>query len=167
METQKIRIQRVPVEQKSVLRQLLEFCSYDFSIYDQADVNELGYFGYKWLDRYWSEEGRIPYFIRAVGKLAGFVLVGHYRPKDAIDKIWSVNEFFIMQKYRRQGIGRYVASYIFDKFRGSWEVNQIYSNDISRFFWEQVISEYTGCKYTKNRAFKDGFERQFIFFDNS
>ena len=41
------------------------------------------------------------------------------------------------------------------------------SNDVSRVFWERVISTYTGGEYEKARQFSDGFDRQFITFDNS
>jgi hypothetical protein len=68
-----ITIEKIPIEQKSVLRQLMEFCNYDFSIYDQADVNAYGYFGYERIDHYWTDAGRTPYFIKIDGKYAGFV----------------------------------------------------------------------------------------------
>lgn len=39
------------------------------------DVNEYGLFDYKYLDYYWTEGGRFPFFIMESGKLTGFVLV--------------------------------------------------------------------------------------------
>ena len=167
MQARNITIEKIPIERKSVLRQLMELCNYDFSIYDQADVNDYGFFGYERIDHYWTDEGRMPYFIKVDDKYAGFVLVGHYTPKTATSAIWAINEFFIMKKYRRQGIGRHVARYVFEKYKGAWEVSQIYSNDVSRFFWEDVISEYTANGYEKRRQHKDGADRQCIYFDNS
>jgi len=167
MQGQDITIEEISIDQKSVLRQLMEFCNYDFSPYDQADVNDYGFFGYEWIDHYWTDKGRMPYFIKVDGKYAGFVLVGHYTPKHATSPIWTINEFFVMKKYRRHGIGTYVARTLFERYRGAWKVSQIYSNDVSRFFWERVISEYTGRDYEKKQRFEDGFDRQFITFDNS
>ena len=72
----------VSLEQKEILRNLLEKYDYEFSQWDLRDVNENGLFGYEYLDNYWTEENRWAYFIRADGKLAGFVMVNDY-PKPA------------------------------------------------------------------------------------
>lgn len=162
-----VTIERIPVEHKSVLRQLMELYDYDFSEYSGTDVNEHGLYGYGRVDHYWTAESRIPYFIKVYGKHAGFVLVGHYVPEGATSAIWTINEFFVMRKYRRQGIGTWVAHRVFDRHRGAWEVSQVWSNDISRVFWERAISDYTGGAYEKRRQFADGFDRQFITFDNT
>jgi len=61
-----------------------------------------------------------------------------------------------MRKYRRQGLGKYVAVSIFDRYRGEWVVSQIYSNDVSRTFWEKIISDYTGGHYEKREPSKTG-----------
>ena len=53
-----------------LLRQLLEFYCYDFSEYLETDVNEHGKFEYQYLDSYWIESGRHPYFIKVEGKYA-------------------------------------------------------------------------------------------------
>ena len=66
-----IRIEPVPAAQKSVLRQMLELYLYDFSEFSKEDLAENGYFGYTYLDAYWQEAGRFPFFIRADGRLAG------------------------------------------------------------------------------------------------
>ena len=121
-----VTIERIPVEHKSVLRQLMELYDYDFSEYAQTDVNKHGYYGYGRVDHYWTAESRLPYFIKVEGKHAGFVLVGHYVPEGATSPIWAINEFFIMRKYRRQGLGAYVAHQVFDMHRGPWTVNQVW-----------------------------------------
>jgi len=58
-----MNIEIIPVEkdQKEILRNLLEKYEYDFSQYNQRDVNNLGLFGYDYLDNYWTEENRFPF----------------------------------------------------------------------------------------------------------
>ncbi|MGN0479267.1 MAG: GNAT family N-acetyltransferase, partial [Hominenteromicrobium sp.] len=75
-----MKLELVPVlkEEKEILRNLMEKYDYEFSQYDNRDVNTLGLFGYDYFDCYWTEEGRYPFFIKADGKLAGFVMVGNY-----------------------------------------------------------------------------------------
>jgi predicted acetyltransferase len=167
-------IQIVPVEldQKSILRQLLELYLYDFSEYDDAELDEHGRYGYEYLDHYWIEEGRHPFFIRVAadgggGKLAGFVLVNSHSFVLEDPEAKSIAEFFVMRKYRRRGIGQYVATQVFDRFPGKWEVDQHEGNRPSYLFWETVIDAYTGRQYNKEELANEHLVGQAITFDNS
>jgi len=141
-----IEIKKASIEEKSILRNLLELYQYDFSEFDGSDIDEHGLFGYKYLDHYWTEDNRYPFIIRVNGKLAGFVLV-----RDLINTdntiTHCISEFFIMRKYRRQGIGKTVAQKVFDMFPGYWSVAQIEQNIPAQNFWRKVISEYTKGNY--------------------
>ncbi len=48
-----------------------------------------------------------------------------------------------MKRYRRKGIGKVMAFHIFDKFRGTWEIQQIPNNKDAISFWRNVVREYT------------------------
>ncbi len=52
-----------------------------------------------------------------------------------------------MQKYRRRGVGEYVATRLFDMFPGTWEVGEIASNVNAQAFWRKVIGRYKGGQY--------------------
>lgn len=146
-----IEIQEVPREDKSVLRALMELYLYDYSEFSGADVTEHGtYPGYPYLDHYWTEERRHPFFVRVDAKLAGFVLVrseltGTGEPSSALA------EFFIMRKYRRQSVGQQVATLIFDRFPGEWSVSHEDINPAAGQFWRHVIGDYTGGQFTEHR----------------
>lgn len=144
-----IDIQKISIEDKSVLRNLLELYNYDFSEFGLEDVDEHGLYGYKYLDHYWTECGRYPYLIRVDGKLAGFVLVRTVIDEEQLgmNTYYSMCEFFIMKKYRHRGIGIYSASNIFDKHSGQWQVAQIEENKPAQAFWRKVISYYTSGDY--------------------
>ena len=60
--------------------------------------------------------------------LAGFVLVARYNYLTGLKDAWVLAEFFIMRKYRHQGIGLQAACLIFDRFVGNWQVAQITEN---------------------------------------
>jgi predicted acetyltransferase len=51
-------------------------------------------------------------------------------------------DFFILKKYRRQGIGQYVAYSLFDQFPGEWQVSEIAHNLPAQAFWRKIISRY-------------------------
>jgi predicted acetyltransferase len=63
---------------------------------------------------------------------------------------YNIAEFFILQKYRRKGVGTYVAQYIFDRFRGNWEVMQALSHKAAQMFWRKVIAQYTSGNYEES-----------------
>lgn len=92
-----MKLKKAGIEDKPLLRRLMELYRYDFSEYDGSDVSALGEYGYKYLDHYWTDRGRIPYLIVADGHWAGFALVRQVKSEPTT---WSMSEFFIMKKYR-------------------------------------------------------------------
>lgn len=138
-----IEITPIAETEKSVLRQLMELYNYDFSEYTKEDVDTHGFYGYTYLDHYWTEETRKPFFIKVDGHLAGFVLVGRFCKYTANTAAHSIQEFFVMRKYRGMDVGRFAAKYVFDFFKGEWEVRVLHENKPALPFWHKVIHEYT------------------------
>ncbi|MDQ6420454.1 GNAT family N-acetyltransferase [Paenibacillus sp. LHD-117] len=137
---------KVSFEKKAILRNLMELYQYDMSQFDadsDNDVNDYGLFDYKYLDHYWTEEGRHPFLVIFSGKLAGFVLIREITiAGDSVSK-FSIAEFFIMKKYRRQGIGKVVANKVFEMFKGNWSIAWLEKNVPAKSFWTRIISEYS------------------------
>lgn len=144
---------------------MMQLYSYDFSEYDNSDLDSHGNYDYPYLDHHWSENGRHPFVVRVDGKLAGFVLVN--KEGCLPESEWAIAEFFIMRKYRGKGIGKQVASNIFDQFRGKWEVHEIESNKPAHQFWRRVISDYTHEQYTETQFGANEFSGPIQCFDNT
>lgn len=68
----KIEVIEVDEKQKSILAHLIELYEYDFSEFNDRDVNEFGLYGYKYLDHYWTDTDRHPFFVVVDGSYAGF-----------------------------------------------------------------------------------------------
>ncbi|QQG44662.1 MAG: GNAT family N-acetyltransferase [Candidatus Roizmanbacteria bacterium] len=100
---------------------------------------------YKYLDSYFEEKDRYPFFIKVDGNVAGFVLVNNYSIVAKGAK--SIGEFFVEQKYRKQGVGKEAAKKVFDLFPGKWEIRQLHSNPQGQIFWRKVIKEYIDDNY--------------------
>lgn len=164
-----IQIEPILIEQKSVFIQLMNLYNYDFSEFEYTDINDYGYFNYSYTDHLWTESNRYPFFIRVDGKLAGFIIVknnSEQRLRYIDDKnAHHINEFFVMKKYRRNGVGSFAAKAAFDKFRGKWEVCQLPNNLPARKFWKSAISEYTQNDYQEHGNEND--EWVGFTFDNS
>lgn len=155
-----IEIQRVPYEQKSVLRNLMELCQHDYTEFSGHDLNEQGLYGYKYFDHYWTEPTRHPFLVRAAGKIAGFALVRELQ-EEGEPRFCSIAEFFIVRKYRSTGIGRQVAVEIFRSFPGKWHVAQTRENVAAQAFSKKVISAYTGGEY----AFREEEDQMVLEFE--
>jgi len=153
-----VDIKKVAEEEREILARLLELYEYDFSGYNDVDVNFLGLYGYTYLDYYWTENRRFPYFIKIDGKLAGFVMICDlcYVSKD-IDTLF-MSEFFVMKKYRRKGIGKSVAQEIFSMHSGKWELTVHPNNKGSQLFWEAVIKETVGENFIKHSNVEGVFD---------
>ncbi len=138
-------LELVPVlkEEKEILRNLMEKYDYEFSQYLDNDVNPLGLYGYDYFDCYWTEDTRHPFFIKADGKLAGFVMIGNYMEFFPGIATYSMAEFFVMYKYRRHGVGTFAATEAFKLFPGMWELRCHPKNTTSVYFWDKVIRENT------------------------
>ncbi len=138
------------IAHRAVVQNLLQFYMYDFSEYTNADVEEDGLFAvYPHLDKYWMDTAhRFPYLIMKEENYIGFVLVRLIGTDGGA--YFSIAEFFVMKKYRQQGIGNAVAKSIFDLHKGQWEVFQMQVNTPAQKFWTNVIAEYTNGKFTQH-----------------
>ena len=164
-----MEINIVPIlrEQKSVFIQLMNLYAYDFSEFENSDINEYGYYNYGYADYWWNDDDRHPFFIRVDGKLAGFVLVKDSSFSYITDdgNSHKICEFFVMKKYRRTGVGSCAAMAAFDMFRGKWEVTHLPNNIPAKHFWKSVISKYTKNNYQECGTEND--EWMGFTFDNS
>jgi predicted acetyltransferase len=56
-------------------------------------------------------------------------------------------ELFVMRRHRRCGVGEQVASWLFDRFRGPWEVREKAENQAATAFWRRIIDSYTDGRF--------------------
>jgi predicted acetyltransferase len=152
-----ISIELVSKDEKEILKNLLEKYNYEFSQYEDTDVNNLGLYGYKYLDHYWTEENRFAFFIKVNDKLAGFIMINDHGDIK-IETKYSMGEFFVMYKYRKMGVGSYAVKYIFDKYKGKWQIAYTPRNIIAKNFLNKVIEKYTNGKY---KIIKDSIEAKY------
>ena len=142
-----VRIRRALAEDRLPIARMLELYQYELSdIWDQ-DLDLHGEYGYA-LDRYWQDPACRPYIVGVAGHPAGFALV------DAALKVghtgcW-MDQFFILKKYRRRGLGRALAWHVFDALPGPWEVGQMAANTAAQRFWRRLIADYSGGHYTEH-----------------
>jgi predicted acetyltransferase len=142
--------------QAPILANLLELYSHDFSEFIDLELGEDGRYGYPRLPLYFTDPNRHPFLIHVDGHLAGFVLV---KRGSADPNTWDMAEFFIVRRYRKQGIGREVAHEIWRRFHGPWEVRVIPENQPALAFWEKAIATFTGAGVQSSHVEMNGEPR--------
>lgn len=90
----------------------------------------------------WQAGLGYPFLLRVGGELAGFAGVG----LEEATREFFIDEFFLLRKFRRQGIGASAARQLFEAFAGKWRVEVLAANSPARRFWEAVISDYTPAR---------------------
>jgi predicted acetyltransferase len=167
-----VSLEPVPYEQKSLLRNLLELAQHDYSEFNGKAVGRDGLFGYRYLDHYWTEEGRHALLVRADGEIAGFALVRPLPESEVPSSVTrelpagpgtptrSLAEFLVLRKFRRKGIGRRAVLAVLDALPGRWHVSQEPGNEVATRFWRSVLSEHVDGGFIETR--EDGWPTQWF-----
>ena len=159
-----IKLQTPSRSDRNLIRRMMELYLYDFSEYDESDLDEHGYFNYGDLDYFWFEPTHAAFLVTVEGKLTGFVLTDNEVKLDSSER--SITEFFIMRKYRRQGIGKHIAYEIFTRLPAVWEIAVIERNKPAQEFWRKVISEYSHEVFQETLLDNDEWKGPVFNFDN-
>ena len=144
----KICLNKVLVNKKDILYRMLQYSLYEESLFDLNEMNENALFEYKDFDLYFEDEDKVAYFIMEndTKKILGFIMIS----KNI--NIYNINEFMILPKYRKIGIGKKAAFMIFNMYKGCYQVSPSYGSSAAYDFWKNVIGEYTNNDY----QYKDG-----------
>jgi predicted acetyltransferase len=138
-----IDIHSARAEDRHALQRMLEL--YQYELWDQ-DLDARGEYGYS-LDRFWSADDCHAFVATVSGHYAGFALA------DGAVKVGTtghwMDQFFILKKYRRSGLGAALARHLFEALPGPWEVGQMPGNLAAQAFWRRVIPQYSGGAFTE------------------
>jgi predicted acetyltransferase len=151
-------------QDKLVLRQMLELYQYDMTDFLPQDLNEHGEYGLVGVERYLKNPKLEAYLFLVDGKYAGFGLVD---PDVRLpeNELW-MGQFFVLKKYRRLGVGRKGAHFIFSQSPGRWEVGQMRLNEPARKFWLRTIAEYTNGNFVEYELQDERWDGYLQCFDN-
>jgi predicted acetyltransferase len=125
-----------------LIQNLMQLYTHDFSEFwtgtSRGDVNSEGRFDSYPLDSYWSRPNWSVYLISCDRNLAGFGLLNDETHSGRAANR-NMGEFFILRKYRGQGVGRVAAEILFSRHAGSWEVAVARRNTRALQFWRRII----------------------------
>ncbi len=155
----KVKLEMVSLEKKKVLEKLMQLYLHDISADFPIDFNSsCGLYDYD-LDYYFNNENSRAYFITSENNINGFILVDLHDDKNIIQ------ELFVLNNYKRNGIGKIAINEIFNMFKGTWEIKSLPCSKRAESFWINVVKNYT--KNNFNIEYIGKFNRAVITFKNA
>lgn len=91
--------------------------------------------------------------IYIVNENVGFVNIKKLDVMPEVD--WYMNEFYIISKYQRHGIGQEVANQILEKYTGEWSIGILPENLAALHFWRKTINAYTQGDFREEHKSKE------------
>lgn len=141
-----LALRRCETRDRPALARMLELYQYELSdIWDQ-DLDANGEFGYD-LESFWRSPTCHAFIATVAGRYAGFATVDR-RVKIGPEG-WWMDQFFVLKKYRRAGVGAALAAHVFEALPGDWEVGQMLSNAPAQVFWRRLIAARCGGRYAE------------------
>jgi predicted acetyltransferase len=148
---QGIEVVAATPDARPVVERLTQFYEYDVSDFEEEDLDPDGVYRIMDLDALWRP-GRHVFLVWVEGRLAGFAFVARHQAYIGEGDTWLMDEFFILRRYRRLGVGEHVARALFDRFGACWEVATTHRNTVAQTFWRHVIDRYTNGTYREVAA---------------
>ncbi|MBL4680327.1 MAG: GNAT family N-acetyltransferase [Pseudomonadales bacterium] len=132
---------------RPILDRLLQNYLKEFSNFNHQEKDASGRYPYPYLNYYWQDPDRHPYFFKQSGKICGFALVRKDRDPAFRNETMELAEFYIIDSHRRRGNGQQVAVKLWDLFPSQWKVSIMLKNQSAVQFWAKTISDYSEDKF--------------------
>lgn len=135
------------------IQNMARFYVYDMSrycgnAYPGWDCPEDGLYVCDDFKKYFEEQNRRAFLLKAGKSLAGFVLLNKICAIEPVD--WNMGEFFILAQFQSKGYGQKIAKEIFRLFPGKWSIGAIPENEKAVRFWRKIVNEETGGKFRES-----------------
>lgn len=154
-----ITLKEIELEKKDILNNLLQLYLHNVSLSFPMDFDSnTGTYRYDDIERYFESDNNKAFFILKENEIAGFMLI------DLLDEKNIVQEMFILNNYKRKGVGKTAVSILFDKFKGNWEIKSLPCSESAEKFWISSVKEYTNDKF--NLEYIGKFNRAVLTFTN-
>jgi predicted acetyltransferase len=144
-----LAVDRLPVQR------MLELYQHDLSDLWNQDLDAHGEYGYA-LDRYWDSEGHHAFVATADERYAGFALVNQAVRLGT--EGWWMDQFFVLKKYRRHGLGSILARAVLAALPGRWEIGQMPTNHAAQAFWRKLVGQATNGRFKEHHVAATGWE---------
>ncbi|EAR08089.1 GNAT family N-acetyltransferase [Reinekea blandensis] len=126
-----------------IIRTLFQYYLYDMSEYTGWPPNEHGSYdpdeSVLDLKDYWTQPDHEAFLILVDGEMAGFCLI---RPYPFAPNLNEIGQFYVLRKFKRQGVGEAAFQKIVKNRPGDWLTRILPNNDGAKAFWFRVIEAH-------------------------
>lgn len=156
-----VTIEKALLKEKEIVISLFNYYLYEFSDLMGSELNENGTYlrNTSLIAPYWEKPNHIPYFIKVNGEIAGFIFVRYFPDEE---KLLDIDQFFILRKFKRRGVGSKAFELCLKAHNGNWLVRVLKENESGLSFWQSVIGSVT--KNNFKHAFEFDRETEMHFF---
>lgn len=149
---QPVTLEVATADDAPLLSNLLSLYIHDLSEIFPIEVEADGRFVYDRLPLYWSEPARrFAFLIRAAAKPAGFALVTRGSPASDDPECLDLQEFFVLRRLRRAGVGADAALALWRRLPGHWVVRVSEGNRTGLPFWQATVGRFTRGDFAETR----------------
>jgi predicted acetyltransferase len=149
-----LSVVRADPGQDPILRNLFEFYLHDMAEWFRFDQLPDGRYTHS-TDPYWEADHDV-YLLHAQDIPIGFGLIGpadQWLPEAGAR---DMDEFFVVRRHRRSGIGREFAEDLWRRYPGRWLVRVFQPNRPALPFWRQAVTGFTGGRFVEQILEKNG-----------
>ncbi|MEJ2131628.1 MAG: GNAT family N-acetyltransferase [Gammaproteobacteria bacterium] len=131
-------IEANPREHAKIFDNLLNLYFYDFAEILRYDIGADG----SYLDApySWGDQGETVYLLYVDTLPSGFAIIGLGSRIDDRPDVWDMHEFFVIRRHRRSGLGSWLATEIWRKHPGTWDVRVVKPNTGALSFWTGTVN---------------------------
>ncbi|WP_066254114.1 GNAT family N-acetyltransferase [Neobacillus drentensis] len=128
-------------DEKYILRNLYSLYLHDLSEFtDGLDISTSGSFEFDSFELIWERDGVTPYFLKKNQVIVGFLLLLE-KPFLNNDYDFSINDIFMLKKFRRKGIAISLLEELFKQKKGRYFVVELAENKPAVLFWRKIYRE--------------------------
>lgn len=138
-----LRVEKTNAVDSAPFINLQGYYEAEFSFITQNDVDELGQFDLKSLQKSWNNYNYDAYLLYSKSTPIGLCVVNLSSQISFGENTKDIAEFYILPKYRNKGAGLWFAHTLFNLYPGQWEIRQLKNAEQARKFWLKTIESYT------------------------
>ena len=156
-------LRRVDRSQEEVVRNLMEHYCHDMAEWFLLDANEDGNYSYP-AHKIWNDVVHV--YLAYLGRIpVGFALIGSAEPFVGDSAARDLDEFFVVRRHRRSGIGQALATHMWEQYPGKWLVRVYQGNRSAILFWQRAIARYTDGRFQEEERSVSGRPWSYFSFE--
>ena len=159
-----LSISKIGPESDVLLRNLLEFYVHDMTEWFDIDTKADRSYSYD-TSTIWND-GCHAYVAKIGGSIAGFALIGSAGEWLNETGTHEIREFFVLRKFRRGGVGRRMATLVWNEYPGEWLVRVLERNAPAVQFWRAAIEDRSRGSYQEETRIVHGQPWRFFRFQS-